>query len=141
MSLDLDGELSRFEQALLQRHLSRCARCAERAHGTAAVTALLRQQPLEQMSVPIGVPRRRSRLAVVQSVAAVAVVAVAGTWLGLSMADSRPSRPATHSAPQSAPVIPKVVATDDRYDWQAGGPVRGQRVVQFVPGGLHMSDS
>ena len=88
----------------------------------------------------MGVSRRRSRLAVVQSVAAVAAVAVAGTWLGLSMADQRPSRPVVHIRPPAAPAAPQVIATDD-LDWQAGGPSRGQRVIQFAPGGLHRSDS
>jgi putative zinc finger protein len=139
VSLDLDGELSRFERALLKRHLGRCAPCAEEALRTAALTALLRSVPLEEMSVPVGVSRpRSSRLAVIQSVAAVAFVAVAGSWFGLSMADRRPSRPAVHV--QAQPTAAKVVASDDRFDWQAGGPARGQRFVQFVPGGLHMSD-
>jgi anti-sigma factor RsiW len=142
VSLDLDGELSRFERALLKRHLGRCARCTEEARRTAALTALLRSVPLEEMSMPVGVSRRRgSRLTVIQSVAAVACVAVAGSWFGLSMADRPPSHPAVHVQHQAQPIAAKVVASDDRFDWQAGGPARGQRFIQFVPGGLHMSDS
>jgi len=143
VSLDLDGELSQFERALLDRHLSRCARCAQEAHRTRAVTTQLRSQSLEQMSVPVGVSRRRTRLSVVQSVgavAAVAVVAVGGTWLGLSMSDQRPSRPVVHIRPPAAPVASQVILADD-LDWQAGGPSRGQRFIQYVPGGLHRADS
>jgi ferric-dicitrate binding protein FerR (iron transport regulator) len=142
MSLDLDGELSRFEQAMLRRHLSGCERCAEEAGRAAALTALLRSVPLEELSVPVVVSRSgRRRLAVVQSVAAVAVVALAGSWFGLSIT----GRPANHAGsskqPQVRPALAKVIAPDDRFDWQGGGPARGQRFVQFVPGGLHMSDS
>jgi hypothetical protein len=139
VSLDLDGELSRFERALLKRHLGRCAPCAEEALRTAALTALLRSVPLEEMSVPVGVSRRRrSRLTVIESVAAVAFVAVAGSWFGLSIADRPLSRPAVHVPPQAQPTAAEVIASD--LDWQAGGPTRGQRFVQFVPRGLHMSE-
>src|SRR6185312_4619620 len=104
VSLDLDGELSRFERAMLQRHLARCPRCADEARRTAALTTLLRSVPPEEMSVPVEVSRRRrSRLVVVQGVAGVAVVALAGTWFGLSMADRETSRPAVHTQSQVRP--------------------------------------
>jgi predicted anti-sigma-YlaC factor YlaD len=140
VSLDLDGELSRFERAMLQRHLARCPRCAEEARRTASLTELLRSVPPEQMSMPVEVSRRRrSRLAVLQGVAGVAVVAIAGAWLGLSIADRETNRPVARI--QSQVPTAKVGASDDRFDWQAGGPARGQYVVQFVPGGLRMGDS
>jgi anti-sigma factor RsiW len=138
-SLDLDGELSRFERAILKRHLGRCARCAEDVRRTTALTTLLRSVPLEEMSVPVGVSRRRrSRLAVVQSVAAVAAVALAGIWLGSSVTDRRPSRPTVPIQSHARSAVANVVASNDPFDWQAGGPARGQRFVQFVPSGLHM---
>jgi anti-sigma factor RsiW len=140
VSLELDDELSTFERAMLERHLARCARCAEDARRTSALTELLRSVPAEGMSVPVEVSRRRRpRLVVLQSVAGVAVVAIAGTWLGLSISERETSRPPAQvpSPARSA----KVVASSDRFDWQAGGPSRGQYVVQFVPGGLRMTDS
>jgi anti-sigma factor RsiW len=138
-SLDLDGELSRFERALLDRHLTRCPRCAAEVHRIAVATAMLRSQALEQVTVPVDLPRRRSRLAVVQSAVAVATVAVAGVWLGVTMADRRTDTPLPRITPEAASVS-AAAASGDRFDWQAG-PVRGPRFVQFVPGGLRMSDS
>jgi predicted anti-sigma-YlaC factor YlaD len=47
VSLQLDGELSRFEAVLLERHLGRCSACAAFASDVRASTALLRGTPLE----------------------------------------------------------------------------------------------
>jgi hypothetical protein len=102
------------------------------------MTALLRSQPLERIDVPVVITRRRSRLAAVQSVTAVAAVAVAGVWLGVTMAGRRAESPATPVPAQANHAA--AIGSSDRFDWQAGGPARGQRFVQFVPGGLHMSD-
>lgn len=47
VSLQLDGELSRFEASLLERHLHRCDACAAFAGDARASTELLRTAPLE----------------------------------------------------------------------------------------------
>jgi len=127
-SLDLDGEVSRFEQAMLDHHLKRCPQCATDANATAALTALLRSQPLERIRSPVIVPRRRSRAWIVRGVAVGAVV-VASTWVSLSAIDRRPA------AQPWAQHVPRVVI-DGRYDWPAAGPPRTEQIVQFVPGGM-----
>jgi predicted anti-sigma-YlaC factor YlaD len=48
VSLELDGELGRLEQAALARHLRRCNRCRASSDEIAAFTALLREaMPVE----------------------------------------------------------------------------------------------
>jgi Putative zinc-finger len=82
VSLELDGELSLHEAALLARHLSGCPACALFAGDVRRHTDLLRAAPLEQAG-PFALPRRggATRLsvrvgAVVGSAAAAALVAV-----------------------------------------------------------------
>ncbi len=82
ISFELDGELSRHEAALLERHLSRCAECALYAEDVRGLTNLLRAAPLEQPP-PFALPRRASAMrlsvrigAAVGSTAAAALVAV-----------------------------------------------------------------
>jgi predicted anti-sigma-YlaC factor YlaD len=48
VSLGVDGMLSPFEEALLDRHLKRCADCNAFAAGLTAQTQLLRAAPLEE---------------------------------------------------------------------------------------------
>lgn len=132
VSLDLDGELSRFEQAVLKRHLRRCARCAADARDIVAVTECLRATPLEQMCAPIVVSRPSRRIAhLVQSVAAGVAVASVGVWLGLSSFDPgrAPGRVATFSPKAGA-------VANERYDWPAGLP-RTPQIIRFAPGGLY----
>ena len=47
VSLELDGELSPYESALLDRHLSTCGACATFAIDVRAYTVMLRATPLE----------------------------------------------------------------------------------------------
>jgi predicted anti-sigma-YlaC factor YlaD len=75
ISLRLDGVLSLFESALLDRHLRRCADCRAFAAGAAAQTQLLRTAVLEQPLRPIALPAGRRRP--VRRVAAGALTAVA----------------------------------------------------------------
>ena len=51
-SLELDGELSQLERALLATHLRGCAACAETVAGMRALTAALRDAPLEPLDRP-----------------------------------------------------------------------------------------
>jgi anti-sigma factor RsiW len=133
VSLDLDGELSRFERAILERHLRRCPQCAADARTIVELTERLRAAPLEQIDISIPVVRRRHRVSgVLQSAVAVAVVAVVGVWLGVSASGPR------HSDRPGEPVRrgPVGVALAGRGDWPAGLP-RSPQVVQLVPGGLY----
>jgi anti-sigma factor RsiW len=55
-SLELDGELSQLESALLEAHLRRCAACAVQVAEIRALTAAIREAPLEQPQEPAFVP-------------------------------------------------------------------------------------
>ncbi|HEY6962839.1 MAG TPA: zf-HC2 domain-containing protein [Gaiellaceae bacterium] len=80
ISLRLDGMLSSFEAALLERHLRRCAPCRAFAASAEMQTQLLRGAELEQPLHPVVVPSRRrpaARRGVAGSLAAVAAAGVA----------------------------------------------------------------
>jgi predicted anti-sigma-YlaC factor YlaD len=80
-SLRLDGELSEFEQALLDAHLERCAPCADYARNVTDATTALRSAEASRLSVPIALPLRRRALplrAISAATAAAAVVAAVG---------------------------------------------------------------
>ena len=135
VSLDLDGELSRFERVLLARHLGSCTSCAAEAERIIALTHYLRAAPLEPVTAPIVVTRPRSRVGrVVQSAVAVAALAVVGVWFGASVA-SRSGEPAG-ATPHTVKAVP--AASDGHSDWPAGLP-RSRQIVRLVPGGLYTS--
>jgi len=76
-SLQLDGELSEFEQALLDGHVAGCASCSAFRADIANVTRELRAAPLEPFPVAIHLQRiRRARLRFAPAAAALAVAAV-----------------------------------------------------------------
>jgi anti-sigma factor RsiW len=78
VSGDLDGELSELERAGLRTHVAACPSCASFAAATTGITAVLRQTPLDDVSVTVVPVRRRSKaggLAVKLGVAAAAVAA------------------------------------------------------------------
>jgi predicted anti-sigma-YlaC factor YlaD len=83
ISLALDGELSRFEQLLLQAHLARCPACRTFQDRTHATTEALRAAPLLPLEQPITADwRRRRRAADVLrpfAAAAATIVIVLGT--------------------------------------------------------------
>jgi anti-sigma factor RsiW len=122
-SLELDGELSQLERALLAAHLGRCANCAASVAEMRAVTDALRGAPLERPSralyAPSPVqPRRRTALAVRLAAAATlaALAAGAGVVAGSVGRDS-PSQPAP-----STPEIAFLPSADDE--------LRDRRVLQ-----------
>lgn len=80
VSLQVDGELSELEQALLAAHVDRCAACASFAAGVRGFESELRAQPLEPLPRPVAVRRVSSAAAhrFLQVGAAVAVVATGG---------------------------------------------------------------
>jgi putative zinc finger protein len=75
-SAELDRELTEFDCVRLEAHLRDCAECRAYADGLAAVTATLRDTPLERPEIPVFVSRRR-RIPAIAAVAAVALVAAA----------------------------------------------------------------
>jgi predicted anti-sigma-YlaC factor YlaD len=77
-SLELDGELSTFERALLEAHLEGCRTCTEFSSAISGLTGALRSAPHERFDgVVIGRhPRRRVRMRLAPAAAAMAVAAV-----------------------------------------------------------------
>ena len=55
ISLELDGELSQLERAMLTSHLARCTDCRVFEAEVTAFTHALRAAPLETLSVPISI--------------------------------------------------------------------------------------
>jgi len=140
ISLRLDGALSLFESALLDRHLRRCADCLDFAAAAAAQTQLLRSAALEQPLRPVAVPagrRRPARRVALGALTAAASVAAAA----VTLTPGGPSRQAAVSASAQvetgAPVMVVVAAhptpggreTVPRLTMQpanvADGPVHG----------------
>jgi anti-sigma factor RsiW len=138
VSLEVDGELSSFEQAILRRHLQRCEVCAVYACEIRDLTALLRAAPVEHLRFRIDVgPRRRWGFRVVERAAATAAVAATGLWLGLSSTGS--TRERVHVPTLDARGAAGAVV-DDRLDWAAGLP-RTVHVIRLLPGGLYTGGS
>jgi len=76
-SLELDGELSTFERALLDAHLEDCRTCTEFRSAISGLTGALRSAPHERFDgVVIGRTRRRVRMQLAPAAAAMAVAAV-----------------------------------------------------------------
>jgi predicted anti-sigma-YlaC factor YlaD len=91
ISLQLDGELSPFEQSALNAHLTVCRACRSYGAAVGLVSTQLREAQLEQPRFPVVVPHR-SRVRVptraVQVAAAAAVAMVVGlSSAGLSLMD------------------------------------------------------
>jgi predicted anti-sigma-YlaC factor YlaD len=77
ISLRLDGALSTFEAALLDRHLRRCADCRSFAADVDAQTAMLRAAALELPEHGVVVPAQRARKVRRSAVGAFGAVAAA----------------------------------------------------------------
>jgi predicted anti-sigma-YlaC factor YlaD len=76
-SLELDGELSSFERALLDAHAEGCASCTEFRAEIGSLTGALRAAPQERFEgVVIARVRRRARIRLAPAAAAMAVAAV-----------------------------------------------------------------
>ncbi len=85
VSLQLDGELSAFEQVALAAHLESCAACRAYAASVGQVNAQLRAAGLEQPDFLVVLPHR-SRLRIPLRVAQVAAAAAVAVVVGLSSA-------------------------------------------------------
>jgi predicted anti-sigma-YlaC factor YlaD len=142
ISLRLDGVLSLFESALLDRHLRRCVDCSAFAAGAAAQTQLLRtaelEQPLRPVAIPTGRRRPMRRVATGALTAAASVAAAAAMTLSPGGHQGQRSSVATPSTVETgAPVLVVVAAnptlgvreTVPRLTMQpasvADGPVHG----------------
>lgn len=98
-SLELDGELSSFERALLESHVRACPSCAAFREDVGGVTSALRSAPYEPFSgIVVGRARRRLGIRLAPAAAAMAVAAV-GLGSILTSASFRGS-PVAHLAAQ-----------------------------------------
>jgi len=106
VSLGLDGELSQLERVLLERHLERCAACAEFSADVSGLTHQLRAAEVVRLERPIELPLRRrvgqgvrhaGAWAAVASVAVTALLAVTA----LPVQRARPGAPVTETVHQS----------------------------------------
>jgi predicted anti-sigma-YlaC factor YlaD len=84
VSASLDGELSELETVRLEAHLSSCRACTAYAASARETSRLLRATPLEDLSHPIVLPRRR--LAVARKLQFAAAAAAVAVIAGLSAA-------------------------------------------------------
>src|SRR5215831_2957265 len=99
ISLDLDGELGRLEQAALARHLRRCDRCRSTSSEIEMFTSFLRDAPPidPARAVVVVTPewaRRRARRKIRGGVLALAV-AVAGAFAVVELPHSGSEPPST----------------------------------------------
>lgn len=108
LSLELDGELGRIEQAGLVRHLRRCDRCREAGAEIRGFTELLRIAPAVEPPRPVDVAAAfRARLDVRRTLrtgalvlAAGAAVAAAATAVLLPHGQSEPNAAFVFVTPQ-----------------------------------------
>lgn len=99
VSLELDGELSQLERAMVAAHLERCPDCSAYKSEVTAFTGLLRQAPLKQMESPVVV--RRLRRPIVARLQAGAAAAVAIAALGAASQVAPESRSPARSPSES----------------------------------------
>jgi anti-sigma factor RsiW len=87
ISLDLDGELSQLERAMLASHVRRCPSCAAFQASATSFTHALRTAPLEALERPMEIPSpKRWALAEVRFDVVRVAAAAAGIAVVLSLA-------------------------------------------------------
>jgi anti-sigma factor RsiW len=126
ISVRLDGELSELESRLVESHVRRCADCAAYQDEVVAVTAMLREAPLEPLERPVVVsrPGRRVSLAGMQvGVAAAVAVAVLGVAAQLQPSQpepalSSPTKYATYE--QLSREVKQIIANGRRFQKSSG---------------------
>jgi predicted anti-sigma-YlaC factor YlaD len=96
VSLELDGELSELEEAMVEAHVEHCGDCRAYRDDLHAITREVRETALERTARPIELPPRRRAVAAPLKMAAVAAIVATlglfGTTVGL-MATKGPSQP------------------------------------------------
>ena len=95
VSLELDGELSQLERAMVAAHVVRCGGCRAFRSGATAVTRELRAAALEQPP-PSVLVRRPRRISTVARFQAGVAAAMAFTIVGVASQVAAPQRANTH---------------------------------------------
>jgi hypothetical protein len=135
-SLRLDGELSEFEQALLNAHLGRCDACRSFADELEGVTTRIRDAELETLEHPVALPSRRRISARPVEIAAAAALML--TALGVTGA----VRTFESSSPSLTFVSPGVsTAAESREFTDIRRAMLRPRVAPVSPGGLNLLPS
>lgn len=91
ISLELDGELSQLERAMLRSHLERCDGCRAFRAEAESVTRAMRETRLARLSIPVAVGRTRPL--VTARLQAAAVAAMAFVVVGVSAQLAANQRP------------------------------------------------
>jgi anti-sigma factor RsiW len=137
MSLGLDGMLSAFEAALLDRHLSQCPPCRAFGEAMTAQTQLLRATVLEEPLRPVTVPACRETRVRRHATGLTGALAVAAAAAALTLAPGIGHRTAATDAASGTPLLAVYAAqpsTDENFNVSrlrvvsrssADGPVRG----------------
>jgi hypothetical protein len=117
VSLRLDGELSDFEQALLDAHLESCGGCRGFAVEVAEITAELRVSQLARLERPLVLPHRvhagLRRLQLGTAAAVLVTVVGVGALVGSVRGPDQP-RFATLNAETAQPSLRELRAQDLR---------------------------
>jgi predicted anti-sigma-YlaC factor YlaD len=106
VSASLDGELAEFDAVRLDAHLAVCSACRTYAAGAAEAARLLREAPLEHLTIPILLPSRR--LAVARKLQVAAAAAALAVTVGLSAAVSTISSRVASSHPHRTAAAAKL---------------------------------
>ena len=106
VSLDLDGELSMLERAMVSRHVERCAACSSFSDDVATFTSSLRDAPLETPGRLLFVPRLRRSFADVRTATFRAGAAAAGIAAVLMLAFGSNAVVGSKGFPRSASSAP-----------------------------------
>ena len=135
-SLLPDGELSLFEQRLLDAHCLRCPDCRQLRDGIASVTAIVRETPLDDTARAVRIPSQRLRpwrpaLGVFASGGVAALALVLALWIG-------PQTRAGHTTTRFV-TEPAILFTPERSSAasQAIWTFKRQRGVAQEPGTVH----
>jgi predicted anti-sigma-YlaC factor YlaD len=133
-SLRLDGEISELEEALLDAHLARCARCSAFAEETSGVAAALRSVAPVRPEAPvvIAIPRRRRAglLGTAVACALALAAALAGSLVGVADHASTPTVQATKRTAMIASAEPAIeLRVLRRPGLQSSHPIPHNRVM------------
>ncbi len=97
ISLELDGELSQLERAMLEAHVLRCGDCRAFRAEVASLTRAMRESRPERFTLPVSVRRTRRLVTARLQAAAVAATALAVVGVSSQLAAHQP-RPGGSSA-------------------------------------------